>query len=214
MTSVTIFPLSKRKPIYGVGINDAWYVVQPIINGKKAWCLYYNTWKHMIKRCCCDKYQEKYPTYIGCSVVKDWLTFSVFRSWMEQQGWQGKQLDKDILVPVNKEYGPNTCIFVSGSINNLLTDSAASRGDCPQGVSFNKQSGKYQSECRVNGKSKYLGRFPTAQEAAYAYLSFKSGLIRQIAYEDEASNFPKLQSALLRHAELFAKKARNLKDLL
>ncbi|MBL4940062.1 MAG: hypothetical protein JKY81_00195 [Colwellia sp.] len=203
--------LAQRNLIHGVGVNDADYIVRAKVNGKNLFCPYYLTWKNMLRRCYCRKYQEKQPTYKGCSVTKEWLALSVFRSWMETQDWEGKQLDKDLLIPKNKVYGPYECMFVSRSINILFTDSAAARGDLPQGVCFNKPAGKYQANCRVNGKLKYLGLFIKASVAEKAYLSFKSALVKKVAFEEEAASNPKLQAALLIHADLFKQKAEDIK---
>lgn len=48
----------------------------------------------------------------GCSVCEEWLTFSNFKRWMEQQDYEGKALDKDLLVSQNKTYSSETCVFV------------------------------------------------------------------------------------------------------
>ena len=203
--------LSKRKPVYGVGINDADYMVFSRVDGSQSVCSYYQSWVNMMVRCYSSKFQEKKPTYTGCSITKEWLTFSNFRAWMITQDWRGKHLDKDILIPGNKEYGQNSCMFVSGEINSLLTDNAASRGDFPQGVSLHRASGEYKANCSVRGKLKNLGLFTTIPAAEHAYLTFKSCLIKQIAFEAEAANNPKLQAALLIHADLFNKRAEVIK---
>ena len=185
--------LSFRRLIHGVGINDADYMTNPEINGKTITCPYYRAWSAMIQRAYSDRYHKVRPTYIGCSVVKEWRVFSNFRDWMEKQDWQGKQLDKDILIADNKEYSQNACIFVNQPINCLLTDSAAARGELPQGVLLRRDSGKYRARCSVNGKKRSIGQFNTIPEAEYAYLTFKSELIRKTAHEEEAANNPKLQ---------------------
>ena len=82
--------LSMRKPIYGVGINDANYTVQPTINGKIVICPFYTKWTGMLKRCYSPQYQEKHPTYVECTVTSEWLFFSVFKSWMANQDWKNK----------------------------------------------------------------------------------------------------------------------------
>lgn len=203
--------LAFRRPLLGTGINDANYMVRPKINGKHIMCPYYQAWANMIERSYSEKYQETHPAYVGCSVIKEWLIFSNFRKWMKKQGWEGKQLDKDILSPDNKVYGPDTCIFVSQEINLLLNNNEAIRGDYPQGVHFRKDNGKYRARCSVNGKLKRIGQFSTVPKAEYAYCTFKASLIKQIAYEPEAASNPKLQSALLRHAEIFTNKSLNLR---
>lgn len=111
--------LSQRKPVFGVGTNDADYLTNPTINGKQTKCSIYRTWQSMLMRCYSDKFQAKHPTYTGCSVCDEWLTFSSFRRWMIAQNWQGKQLDKDIRVNGNKVYSPETCCFVTHADNMI-----------------------------------------------------------------------------------------------
>tara|TARA_R110000850_G_scaffold273054_1_gene408794 strand:+ start:392 stop:1042 length:651 start_codon:yes stop_codon:yes gene_type:complete len=203
--------LTKRKPVFGIGINDANYVVQPTINGKRIWCPFYAVWRNMIMRCYSAKFQEKHPTYRGCTVAVEWLTFSNFKIWMEKQDWVGKELDKDILIPGNKEYSPKSCLLVSQTINKLLNENLANRGCLPQGVSFKNSLDKYQSYCGVSGNKKHLGYFTYISEAEYTYLKFKSSLIKELANKEEAVSNPKLQAALLIHAGLFKKKAEAVK---
>jgi len=174
--------LSKRKPIFGVGINDSDYITQTKINGKLAQCPYYRAWTGILVRCYSFKYHKRQPTYIGCSVVDDWLTFSIFKSWMEKHDWQGKQLDKDLLTIGNKVYSPETCVFVDRHTNSLLSDSAAIRGDYPQGVCFQKKAGKYQATISINGKSNHLGLFTSPETAESAYKKAKAGEIERVAY--------------------------------
>ena len=204
--------ITSRTSTYGHGINDADYMVNQKVNGKKLMCPFYRAWKDMLTRCYSKKFQERYPTYLGCSVFKEWLTFSSFKSWMIKQDWEGKQLDKDLMVLGNKEYGPESCLFVSGAINALITDNSASRGCFPKGVCFHKKVGKYISQCAVNGKQKYLGYFTSIPEAEKAYLIFKSELIKRVAVDEEANNNPRLKSALLRHAELLKSKIKAMKQ--
>ena len=133
----------KNKLVYGVGINDADYIVciyeeLPRTNGKQnqkiVWrCPFYSRWMSMLRRCYSKAYQEKQPSYKGCSVCEEWLTFSNFKSWMETQDWEGKQLDKDLLVYKNKIYSPETCVFIDQRLNTFLVKSNKTRGDYPLG---------------------------------------------------------------------------------
>lgn len=202
----SLHSLAMRKPLQGVGINDADYITQPRISGKNLVCPYYRAWRDMIARSYSAKLQEKQQTYIGCSVSREWLTFSNFREWMQGQDWKGKELDKDILIPGNKIYGPNTCIFVSSQINTLLNDNSSIRGKYPQGVCWHKRDQQYNARCKVNGKKKWIGYFATITEAECAYLLFKSNLIKKTAYEEEAESNPILQQALLQHAKIITDK--------
>ena len=202
--------LSMRRPVHGVGINDSKYQVKMTVGGKKITCHYYQTWTDMLKRCYSLKLHQRRPTYIGCEVCSEWLSFSAFKSWMENQDWKGKEIDKDILNTGSKTYSPKNCIFISSRINNLMNKNEAQRGDYPQGVNFEKDCGKYRAQCSVSGKKKMLGKFNSAKQAEKVYLIFKSDLIERIANEEEASENPRLQQALLRHAKAFKEKAEKL----
>jgi len=181
----TRMSLGKRSEICGVGINDSNYLTEMIINGKHVKCPFYSRWVDMIKRCYSKNSLRVRPTYNGCSVCKEWFIFSNFKSWMIKQDWKGKELDKDILSQGNKVYSPETCIFVSQEINKLITTSKAKRGIYPQGVSFEKSSGRFTSTCRINGRSKKIGRFKSPKEAYEKYIEFKSKLILDIANKQD-----------------------------
>lgn len=112
--------------VEGVGVNDATFMTScQYVNAsgqKKVWhCPLYQVWHSMLMRCYNQKYLATSPTYAGCSVHSDWHSFVAFRKWMLTQDWDGNQLDKDILVPGNKVYSKDTCVFIPGSLNNFLT---------------------------------------------------------------------------------------------
>lgn len=202
--------LAMRKPVHGVGVNDSSYITQRKINGKRVVCPYYRSWINMLNRCYNPAYQEKYPTYKGCTVTTPWLMFSEFRRWMESQDWKGKQLDKDILIPGNKIYGPAECIFVSGALNMLFANTSPISGPYPTGVCINKPGKGYIAQCRSERSSNFLGLFATIKEAETTYLIFKSNLIKRTANKKESNDNPKLKAALLMYAGTLENKAINL----
>ena len=205
-SSITTFPntpanalsITRRRSILGIGINDAPYMVSPRINGKRPVCPFYRVWADVLQRCYSPKYQAKYPTYVGCITCPEWLVFSVFRAWMVKQDWQKKQIDKDLIIPGNKMYSPETCLFVTAAINSLLLNCTSARGKHPQGVSFNKHARKFVARISIHGNNKHLGYFETPEEAEPVYIKAKSNHIRDVA---EGEKEP-LRSALLRHAQL------------
>ncbi len=203
--------ISKRAPVCGVGINDAWYLVNNHSNGVYLRCPYYAAWKGMITRSYSSEEHKRRPGYKGCSVVSEWRRFSIFRRWMESQDWKGKHLDKDLLVSGNKIYGPEFCMFVSPQINTLLCGCDAIRGDLPKGVSYKKSRGKYQAYCSSKGKRKSLGCFDSVDEAEYAYCIFKSDLIINASKETEAENNLKVKGALIMNAKSLQERARLIK---
>ena len=184
-----------RKLVYGVGVNNSGYVVQKLeeagyVDGKRkrklVWvCPYYQAWMAMLERCYSTKYQERHPTYIGCSVSEEWLRFSNFRGWMECQDFKDKQLDKDILLEGNKVYSAETCVFVSGMVNSFTTDCGTARGELPIGVHWDKGSNKFRSQCRnpITNKKEYLGRFTCEQEAHQVWQVRKLEIAHLLAAE-------------------------------
>lgn len=140
---------------------------------------YYTKWKSMLARCYGKNSLVNNPTYKGCTVSPEWLVFSNFKSWMETQDWEGKQLDKDILVKGNKVYSPETCCFVSSKVNLFLIERGNGRGLYPLGVSWCTEKQKYYSCVNFNKKSKSLGKYFTEEEAhiVWKYAKYRMSLI-------------------------------------
>lgn len=170
------------KLLYGIAFNSGGkHKTQA--SGKKTSA--YQAWRDMLKRCYSAKSQEKNPTYIECVVTEDWYDFQNFAEWFYSNEYsdKGYQLDKDILFPNSKIYSPETCCFVPQELNILLLDSAAARGQHPQGVCFDKSRSKFQAQLKINGKSKHLGRFDTSGEAYQAYKEAKERYVKNKALE-------------------------------
>lgn len=170
----------RPKLTYGVGTNDADYRVHisAKVNGKSVtlwFCPFYTAWHGVLERCYSKKFHTKRPTYIGCSVAKEWHTFSTFRAWMIAQPWEGNQLDKDLLFPGNKVYGPDTCVFVSGLVNNFVIARGAERGLYPIGVCWDKRKRVFRAQCcnPFTGDRGFVGGFSTAEEAHEAWRARK-----------------------------------------
>ena len=181
------------KLVYGVGVNDLGYKVQVYewvtkSGGERVWksvsrCKYYEVWKHMIERCYSKKYLESRPSYIGTRVCSEWLYASQFKEWMENQEWQGKSLDKDIIAPGSKLYSPETCSFVHAATNSFITASDAIRGEYPIGVCLVKPTGKYKAYCKnpFIEEQEHLGYFLTQEEAHEAWRRRKNELAQLVA---------------------------------
>ena len=181
-----------NKLTYGVGINDLCYSVQVMEevteNGGKRIrktvfrCKYYAAWVNMLQRCYSKKSLESYPSYTGTSVCSEWLYAKEFKKWMEQQDWEGKCLDKDIVVPGSKLYSPETCAFVLQATNSFVARDAC-RGEYPTGVCLLKRTNKYQAYCQnlFTGKKEHLGCFSTQEEAHEGWRKRKGELAQLVA---------------------------------
>ena len=173
------------KLVFGVGFNDK---TRPAnVDGKSV--KEYQLWQDMLKRCFSEKCQTLYPTYKGCNVSDNFLNYAYFYDWCHKQIGFGKVdekgrswcLDKDLLFVGNKTYSETACVFVPQEVNKFFIDSGNARGEYPVGVSFNKQKGKFEAYCAVNGKRQHLGRFNTPEEAFAVYKPFKENLCKQLA---------------------------------
>lgn len=181
------------KLVRGVGINDADYVTQVKktvgwINGKRKqkliwYCPFYRVWADMLARCYNEKCQKKNPAYVGCTVCKEWLTFSNFKAWMEIQDWEGNQLDKDLLLCGNKVYKPDVCVFISQKVNLFLLESGTIRGAWPIGVYWNKSNEKFLARCGnpITVENEYLGYYDSPDEAHKAWLARKQEIAKLLA---------------------------------
>lgn len=158
-----------KKKLCGIGINDADYLIED--------CPFYRTWAAMIGRCYNAKVQARQATYIGCSVTPEWRVFSVFKAWMEKQDWEGKHLDKDLLLPGNKVYRPETCVFVSPFINGMLTRLRGQRG-----FHWNKHAKQFQVQGTIMGSGKRvtIGYADNILDARAMYLAHRKEYIREV----------------------------------
>lgn len=172
----------RKHLIYGVGFNSRGKHKSKE-SGKKTDA--YMAWHDMIKRCYCSKALKKNPSYIGCSVDRRWHDFQDFADWFYSHLYSSKgyELDKDLLVPDNKVYSPETCCFVPQEVNKLLLNHKAARGRFPQGVCFHKRVGKYIARLNVDGKNQHIGYFFCPNEAYQAYKQTKERYVKNKALE-------------------------------
>ena len=190
-----------KKLVFGVGFNDK---TRPCwVDGKIV--KEYSLWKHMLERCFSEKCQTLYPTYKGCNVSDNFLNYSFFYDWCQEQIGFGKvdekgrywQLDKDLLFVGNKTYSETACVFVPQEINKFFNENSNTRGDYPVGVCFHKQRGKFMAYCAVNGKQQHLGRFNTPDEAFAVYKPFKENLCKQLALKWQSEIDERLFNAMM-----------------
>ena len=130
----------------------------------------------MIKRCSAYASEREKKFYLDCSVCNDWLSFDNFYIWTKSQDWKGKQLDKDLLVYGNKVYSPEMCVYIDQKINKIICNSAAVRGEFPQGVDSTPYG--FRAKISINAKHIHLGYFDTPKEAFIVYSERKLKYIK------------------------------------
>ena len=163
-----------KKVIYGNYYNDSCDTIWD--KSKNKMIESYIIWRSMIVRCEDEKYKEKYPTYIGCSICEDWHYFSTFKTWFNENYIDGWHLDKDLLIKGNKVYSPDTCCFLPSKINVCLTKNNSHRGSLPIGVTKHA-GGRFVSTF----KHKYLGISDDELDMFNRYKVEKENLLKHLA---------------------------------
>lgn len=195
----------KNHLLFGVGVNDSVDKLSGHItlDGKcvPVWrCPAYAKWVFMLERCYSEKYLAEKPSYRGCFVCPEWLFFSEFKAWFMSQQYEGKHLDKDLLVLGNKEYSPERCLLVSAGVNSFMTEVKSNIGDYPTGVCLKKATGKYTTYVNnpLTGMKLQIGTYSTPEEARLNYLRVKLEIARELSYQQEN---PVIAEALIRRYE-------------
>ena len=188
-----------RKLCHGVGIND---VMIPYFTRSRVW----KKWNDMLCRCysrSTPRQRLKYYSYEGCTVDKRWHKLSVFKAWLEQwEDYENKDLDKDILIPGNKVYGPDTCLVVRPIVNAWFKPTVT--GEFPRGVcrnshyKFGNGSRPFRAQITplTTGKRTNLGFFLTPEEASVCFEKVRREQLLILAEEETD---PIVKEALLRY---------------
>lgn len=159
----------------------------------------YQVWRGMLERCYTAAAQEKFPTYIGCTVSEEWLNFQVFAQWFNDQDKPADwELDKDILFRGNKLYSAETCALVPLHVNSLLILKPRHRGAHPIGT---YQAGErfYAQMTTPENAHVHLGSYATSEEAFHAYKVAKEAFIQKTALQWQQLLDPAVFTALMNY---------------
>jgi len=200
------------KLVHGVGINDADYniIEHKFIDGKwrAIWrCPFYLKWSGVIQRCYSEKWHKNHPKYSDCSAVPEWHYFMTFRAWMEKQDWEGKELDKDLLIPGNRVYGPDTCVFLDKKTNLFLRRIEITKEGKLTGVGWDERNRKFKSHsCDIlSGKQKFLGFSDSRVEAHQKWLDFK--MEQALILAEQQKDF-RISNAIVEYFKNFSKELK------
>lgn len=152
--------------IEGVGINDLQYKG----NEKQ-----YKAWANMLRRC----YNKKHDRcYEECTVAEEWLTFSNFKRWYDENYRYDLEdagiklhLDKDLLAKKNKKvYSAETCVFIPYLINRFLSSQHARHDSESQIACIRKMGNKFNVRCKVFNLDAQIDKsFDTLDKALNEY---------------------------------------------
>ena len=186
-----------RTLTYGVGINDV--MIAEFSSSKIA-----RIWRGIIRRTGKrDPNLTNYESYKDCTLDPIWYKLSAFKEWVEQwDDYDNKEIDKDILIPGNKHYGPDTCLMVRQVVNSWFKPHAA-KGELPRGVTWNvawkrgKSPNPYRAQITpIGGKRTALGYYATIEEASAV---FESARKEQLKILMETETDLKVKNAIMEH---------------
>tara|TARA_B100001996_G_scaffold26272_1_gene20286 strand:+ start:710 stop:1411 length:702 start_codon:yes stop_codon:yes gene_type:complete len=199
--------LRVRKPLYGLGIHDVTEV-----GYYKSYI--YDKWKNMMSRCYSPgmhKSEKHRRLYAGCTVDPRWHRLSNFKEWMESHpDYETLTLDKDLISPGNKVYGPDTCCMITSRMNTLLVHGkckSSKTNDLPNGVSYSCKRVIHPYEAyasippSISHRKNYkihIGNYPTVKEAYRAHLEYKRDLLLEC--QDDVPNVT-VKEHFLRHID-------------
>lgn len=169
-----------KRPVYNHGENDVEFACQPSINGKQVKHPAYSTWYHMLERCFDQSWKKKKPSYNDVTCCDEWLLFSNFLVWFNNNYINTYVLDKDLITRGNKIYSPTTSLFIPVEVNSFLLSRGLDRGDYPLGVF--KKGNKYIAQISYNNvkSSRLIGSFNSPSEAHLGWQIEKLNLTRNL----------------------------------
>lgn len=178
--------------LFGVGVIGD----EPCVTYSQS----YKTWQNMLKRVYSPKPGGEEAAYRDCIIAPEWTYYSEFKKWFDSQKYEkGWHLDKDLLVPGNFRYSPETCIFLPQQLNKFLLNKGNCRGDWPVGVTFRKANSHWESKLSIEGKTVHLGVFDCPYKAFWAYKQAKEKEAKRLADVWKRQIDLKAYNALLRY---------------
>lgn len=177
--------LRTKNKVNGLGVNDVDYIA-------KSKC--YRKWKSILER---TSPSYRYKAYENVSICEEWLIFSNFKQWFDENYIEGFAIDKDLLSPCdNKIYSPQTCCFLPRIINNVIKEYPTDKpiGIRPSGY------GRYRVKLSAYAKQTIVGYYDSFEEAQLAYKSAKKQYVNELAekYFKEGKINERVYNALLK----------------
>ena len=98
-------------------------------NGKRVLHNEYGIWRNIHERA--GNFDSKHPSYKDVTVCEEWWNFQNFAKWYNERRYDTGEdflcIDKDLLVPGNREYAPDKCCLIPNSINEIFRNSQNSK---------------------------------------------------------------------------------------
>lgn len=161
----------------------------------------YRRWKAILSRCYNPIPHAKDLSYKDCEVCEEWLNFQNFAGWLSSQEHykKGYEIDKDLLVPGNKVYGPETCCMLPREVNTAITGKTDScENGLPCGVHWHRKNSCYVVSV-VTDTEDYQGSFQCLEKAIEVSKSTKEAYIKRLAEKYKPTISKEVYEALCKY---------------
>ena len=179
-------------------------------NGKRILHNEYAIWKGIHERV--GNFDGKHPSYIDVTVNEIWWCYQNFAEWYNEHRYDTGDdflcIDKDLLIPGNREYAPDKCCLIPNSINEIFRNyKNYKRTDdgLPIGIHrrTDSKSIRYRSEGiyldEWGNKCKIRKTFTNVLEAFIFYKEYKELYIQQLANKYKDKLDPKVYDILMNY---------------
>lgn len=183
--------MSSKRLVCGVGLNDI------PMSGKSVALRY---WNNMLTRCYNPKYPRCKNNNRNTFVCEEWLTFSNFKKWFDENYVKGYHLDKDLIQKGNRVYSPQYCCFIPGEINTALTICERSVKGLPLGVYFYAPTNRYNTQIfDIENNKRIVHVHDTIESAFMEYKDVRERNIKHLAklYYSKGEISEKIYNALM-----------------
>ena len=177
----TVGDVMRRRTVHTHGINDVEFMTLITVNGKVVKCPIYSMWQELLRRCYSVDLIGKDPRYGNTTIDPNWHSFSVFRTWMLKQNWEGREIICNLLDMDNKHFSPDTTMFIPGSLRRAIVLRARAPGAYPVGVHWDKRNMVFSAQVQTGTRTQSLGTYKSPRDAHLAYLVGKQDVLLRLA---------------------------------
>ena len=149
-------------------------------------------WRRILYKCFDDEVKD----HLICKIDNNWLNFQVFAKWYNTNNIPSWCIDKDLKIPGNKKYSPDTCLVIPTELNSSIKDGYKSKSKLPFGINFNSKGKglKYWINNEYNNQKS--GYFDNLDEAIKFYWDQKYKRLLELSF-----SFPKFKEYIIKYFE-------------
>lgn len=151
-------------------------------------------WRNVLNRCYNQKYIAKHPQSKGSTIAEEWLNYSNFLDWYNQNYYevsQGQIMINTLLKSNSKHYCAKNCIFLPREINDVFAKYSIKQNDDSLPIDIFVRDytsyGKTFPVWQVSVSDRYIGIYSDRAEAMQVWQETKQNQLDTLIkkYETE-----------------------------